>query len=436
MRKRSRATVVSFIGAAIAAAALALAGCSGSTSSGSTSSGSSSGELSGTLNVSWLTAQQPAMATLITRFEKAHPSVKINAAYLAVSAYQASLRTKLNSGTAPDVFFLWLGNGNPGAQLQFSPDGYLADLSSSPWVSDVPKSEIGNAEYQGKVYAMPLQEEGMGMAFNLSALKATGQSVPTTWTGLLNFCQKVNAQGKIPISLPAATTQYALNIVYPLAAGLVYGPNPDFDSQQAAGKVTFSSSAGWQKAWNQLEQMKTNHCFGSNAAGTTPDEQGTEIGTGQAISAVSATGTLSSFTSAYPSLKLGLYPMPVSDNPADNSYLEDGLVASAGVNAKSHNLALAKAFLDFIAQPANDVTYANDSFAVPVFPPAGYTPPAELKILVTTQQADKNVDFLDAAWPNPSVQNALGVGVQQIIGGTGTTASVLSAMDAAYKQGS
>lgn len=417
-----RRAIVPFAAAAVAAMALA-----------ASSVASFADQLSGSIDVAWVTNHKEPMDKLIAKFEAQNPGTKINITYQSVDAYWASIRTKMNSGTAPDVMFVWNGNGNPGAQLQFSPGGYLADLSNSPWISQVPASVAPNTMYQGKTYALPLVFEGIGLIANDDAIAKLGLSVPKTWPQLMSFCSAASAKGKIPFVLPAQTTQNVLHIAYSLAAGLVYGPDPNFNAEQAAGKVTFSSSPGWNQVFQKIADMQKAGCFGPDAAGTSVDTSIRQLGTGQALATFFANGALPSITASYSSLKLTVYPAPVDDN--DASWLEAGVAACGAVNAKSKNPALAHAFLDFLAEPESDTLYADDVASLPVFPTKGYTPVPALANLWTAIQTHKDVPFLEQSWPNASVLNALQVGVQDIIGGRATPASVLKSMDDAYNQG-
>ena len=93
--------------AAGVALALALTACSNSATTGGSSSDPNTITLAATTN------EQPAMTAAIDAFKKANPGVDVKATYSALDQYQTTTRTQLSSGTAPDVVFVWPGDGNP-----------------------------------------------------------------------------------------------------------------------------------------------------------------------------------------------------------------------------------------------------------------------------------------------------------------------------------
>src|SRR4051812_14671701 len=96
----------------------------------------SSGDGRVTLTVS--TLRSSALAQLVRDYRRVEPNVRIVVSSSPLDTYQTVLRTQLASGSAPDVFAVWPGNGNSMSVQQIAPLGALADLSASPWARRLP----------------------------------------------------------------------------------------------------------------------------------------------------------------------------------------------------------------------------------------------------------------------------------------------------------
>src|SRR5689334_20447063 len=165
--------------AALAATTLVAAACSGGTNA------ASGGGNSTTLNVA--SVDQGSIEDVVKAFEAANPGVKVNLTTAGADQFQQQIRTQLSSGTAPDVFSVWPGNGNPGATYVLGKPGYLMDLSDQSWASKLPASLQGVAQYNGKTYTAIFGVNGIGAVYNKDALDKAGLTPPSTYTELLTF---------------------------------------------------------------------------------------------------------------------------------------------------------------------------------------------------------------------------------------------------------
>src|SRR6476620_3243765 len=143
MNRSPRTAIRSAIAASAIAAALVLTACSSSSDSASTSSaagGSGSSAASGeavTITLGTQTAQggEGPYRPVIAEFEKANPNITVNLVETPTDSYAQVLRTQLQAGNAPDVFYGQPGGGNPNAILPSAEAGYLTPLTES-WATD------------------------------------------------------------------------------------------------------------------------------------------------------------------------------------------------------------------------------------------------------------------------------------------------------------
>src|SRR5262249_25286564 len=195
------------------------------------------------------------------------------------------IRTQLSSGTAPDVFTVWPGNGNPGANFVLAKPGYLMDLSDQPWASQLPAGVKTVAQYQGKTYDAIFGLNGIGAIYNEDALAKAGLTPPTTYTQLLAFCRAAKAKGTPAFALGLQDGWVTQLVLYGLVATTVYSANKDFDTQMQEAQATFSSSP-WTVAMAKYLEMNQNGCFQKNPLGTNYDATQTMAATGQTLGLV------------------------------------------------------------------------------------------------------------------------------------------------------
>jgi raffinose/stachyose/melibiose transport system substrate-binding protein len=175
-----------------------LAACGGGTEAGASGGGSR------TLTLASI--DQGSVEDVVKAFEKANPGVKVRYTTSGADQYQQQIRTRLSSGTAPDVMSVWPGDGNPGATYVLAEPGYLRDLSDQPWAANLPDAIKTVARYQGKTYNAVFGQNGIGAIYNERAMEKAGLTPPETWTELLAFCRAAKAQGTPPSPWATRTT--------------------------------------------------------------------------------------------------------------------------------------------------------------------------------------------------------------------------------------
>ncbi|EXG79409.1 ABC transporter substrate-binding protein [Cryptosporangium arvum] len=420
-RKRTLAT-------AVVAASLALtAACSGGTNAANESSGGGDA-----LRIASVATDRVGVEALIAEFKKSNPDVEITTSFADTDQYQGTLRTQLASGTAPDVFFAWPGNGNPGSIEVLAPTGYIEDLSDRPWVKDIPDGIKPVTVVKDKTYVVPLTFAGIGALYNKKALADVGGTEPKTWTEMLTLCATAKSKGKALFALGNQTNWVTQLADYALAATLVYGKTPDFAQQMTDGKATFAGSA-WKTALDQYLEMNKKGCFSANPLGTSIENAISQVASGKSVGMIHVTSGLNQLQSEAPSgTEFGMFAVPATDNAADTQ-MPGAAGGSYSVNAKAKNKDLALKFIDFLGTPAAINIYAKETGNLPGIPNDQFQADPALQPLVDAQKAGKTVPFMDQLWPNPKVQNVHFAAIQDMFSGKATPDEVLTRMDEAYK---
>ncbi|CAM5643403.1 ABC transporter substrate-binding protein [Streptomyces pilosus] len=397
------------------------------------STATSPGEDSGaTLRVAAPSSEKAALDAVVTAFEKANPDAKVTVTYADADPYQSTLRTQLSSGTAPDVFYAWPGNGNAGAIQTLVPGGYLEDLSGRPWAKDVPAGFKSVTQVDGKTYIVPLTYTGIAAVYNKAALTATGKDEPKTWTEVLQLCDAAKKDGKVAFALGNQTPWVTQLVDYALVATTVYAEEPDFAARQQAGKASFADS-GWKTAMEKYLEMNERGCFSENPLGTSVDTANEQVARGDAVAAVQVLAVAGQIEAMAPEgTEFGTFALPATDNP-DDTRMPGAVGGAYAVNAKTGKKDVAHDFIDFLAQPAGTNLYAEKSSAGPALPNDSFKADESFQTLFTYQRQNRTVLFMDQLWPNAKVQQAHLTGVQDLFSGESTPEEVLAEMDKTYQ---
>ena len=416
------------LAAVLATGVLVTSACS----SGTNASGGGGGAGT-TLRVAAVATDRPGTEAVLKAFQAKNPGVKFTTSYSDTDQYQGTLRTQLSSGTAPDVFFAWPGNGNPGAIEVLAPTGYIADLSGRPWTAQIPAGIKPVTQVGGRTYIVPLTFVGIGALYNKKAMAEIGAQPPTTWSRLLAFCDTAKAKGKVAFALGNQTDWVTQLVDYALVPTTVYAADKNFDQQMKAGAATFAGS-GWKTATTKYLEMNERGCFSKDPLGTSFETSVSQLAKGDAVADIQVTSTLSQVKSEAPQgTEFGLFPVPATDDPGQTR-MPGAAGGAFALNAKARNRDMALKLIDFMGTPQAMNLYAAATGNLPGIPNDLFKLDPALQPLVDFQKAGKTVPFMDQLWPNPKVQQAHFTGVQNMFAGKSDPAAVLREMDKAYQE--
>ena len=119
--------------------------------------------------------------------------------------YYTDLNALVDAQKTPDVFIVSPGPNltdyvAPGIAAPL--DEYLADGWKDTFAGD---AVFAQQTYDGKIYAIPLNTAAACVFYNKEIFEQAGATVPTTYTELLDACEKIKAYGKTPITISAGT---------------------------------------------------------------------------------------------------------------------------------------------------------------------------------------------------------------------------------------
>lgn len=408
--------------AGVAVAGLGLSACSSSAPTSST-------EPTDSLTIATTSNNQEPMEAVVEAY-KEKTGIDVNLTVADTSQFQTTIRTQLSSGTAPDVFTVWAGGGNPGAIDVLQGAGYLADLSDRDWVDDVDPGTAETLQIDGKTYGLPSKLDAVGTIYNTATLAELGLEIPTTYSDLLSYCADVKGAGRVAFALGIQTDWVTQLIPYALVASTVYGDDPDFDEQLTDGSATFEGS-GWGDAFDKYLEMSDAGCFNDDPLGTDVTASYDLVNSGEAVGVVQVLASYPQIAStASEGTEFGFFPLP-GDDSGDPS-IPRGIGVSFAVNESATNRVNALDFVDWLATPEATSVWFEAAPGIPALTTA------EVELDPVMQSAaDVIADGLtapmpDQGWPNAKAQSALFIGVQQLFSDQASPNDVLRSMDEAF----
>jgi raffinose/stachyose/melibiose transport system substrate-binding protein len=411
--------------AGAAALALVLSGCSNTP----TTSGDDQ-----VLTVLGVSETRDALEAAIAAFKEENEGVDFSVQYTEEASINSVLPTQLSAGNAPDIFAIWPGTYSASSAVGLGQRGFLADLSSEPWVGDVPASFDPYIGAEGKVYYPPIVALSVITMYNQTTLDELGLEIPQTWDDVLGLCDAAKAAGVTAYAYGAQTDWQNQMLVFLLNATLVDRTTPDFLTERAAGDATFADSP-WVDVFAQEKEMNDRGCF-SSPLGTSFEIATSQVGSGQALGMFSVSSTFASVQEAAGDDTIVAAALPATNN-ADDTWLPVAPGGSYGVNAKSDEAkqALAKKFIDFLMEPANAAAYANASGQAPGITNADFEPTDASSLQVQFSADGRTAPVADQLFPTPKVRDAWITNNQALLAGDATPEQVAAAMDAAWDQG-
>jgi ABC-type glycerol-3-phosphate transport system substrate-binding protein len=193
---------------AASAAVLAIAGCT-------TGGGGSDGD---PVTLEFWSFYQGSEADFVDSWVKdwnaTHEDIQINHTVVSQTEYTTTLiPTALANGSAPDILYV-----EPSTFTKYAESGALADLSSyyTPELkADILPAVLDSATFDGKILALPMELETLGLFYNEDLLASQNITPPTTWDELQAAATQLTTADSYGLVLPVEDSGYTLFNFYP-----------------------------------------------------------------------------------------------------------------------------------------------------------------------------------------------------------------------------
>src|SRR5688572_23146180 len=147
---------------------------------------------------SWRTDDAEAWGKILTAFNAKYPNITVKFDPTNPPDYNATLRTQLESGTGPDLFFV--RSFATGRDLYAQ--GFLTSLKDLPGLNDTFSAGALApwATEDGDPFAVPIAAVSHAISYNQDLFEANSIAVPTPWEELLAAAEKLKAAGVTPFA--------------------------------------------------------------------------------------------------------------------------------------------------------------------------------------------------------------------------------------------
>ena len=372
---------------------------------------------------------------LIDAFKAKNPNITVKLVESPNDQHGQTMRTQLQAGNAPDLFYVTAGRGNNQSFAALAEAGYLQELTDQKWAADAIPASAKNLYYDNDaLFAVPADLAPITELENTGVLKDLGLKPATTLDEVIGQCKTVRAAGKSLFAVAGTSGANTGLQAMQLAASLVYAKDPEWDAKREKKETTFANS-DWKKVLEQIVAFKDAGCYQDGAAGAGFDQLFPSVAQGKVAAVFAPAGAVAALRAQ---VKDGSFDVAVI--PGETAE-DTRLIASPGnalaINAAGKHKGSAMKFLEFLAQPANQDALAKANGNVSVTAAISGTVPSQFPTLEPffSEPAKKIVAQPNYLWPNSGVYDSLGTGIQGLLTGQATPDQVLKTMDEQYDRG-
>lgn len=355
-----------FIGLGAGAATIALAGCTGAGSAAPTAATSAAASVDGKGKTLRLfsyedTTSLPLLQGVAAKFDAKYGCTTTidNLPGSGAAIYPDKLRTELLGGKGPDVWRIWGGSiGAPYAKAKQALDlaPYYAKYG---WDSKISAAAVAGMTFNGVKSGVPFVIRNMGAWYNKTVFTKAGITAPpTSYAELEANNDKLVAQGVTPVGLGG---KFGWDIMRLFEYLLEHTAGPELHDKLLVGSSTWDCPEV-VAAFTLFKKWQDKKWLPDGALGLDPAD--IEPAYVQGKTAFTITGAWTE-TAAIQAAKVdeagfGVFQLPTDQKPLRHSGWVEGLM----INAKSPNVDLAAAFVDFFVSIPSQNEMQNTSSTI------------------------------------------------------------------------
>jgi raffinose/stachyose/melibiose transport system substrate-binding protein len=237
----------------------------------------------------------------------------------------------------------------------------------------------------GRTSAIPYSIMGAAVIYNKEIFEQNDLEVPTTWDELIEVCETLEAAGVTPFYGTFADNWTVGQGWYDYTVGGMIDTVEFFDALAEEGPdVGPNSAVSFQK--DQAEpvdkMLELSQYVNPDAASRGYGDGNTAMANGEAAMYMQGPWAFGEIAKAAPDLELGMFPLPVTDDP-DDLKARINMDLAAWIPEASEHQEAARAFLDYLYQPEVIQAYNESQLG---FLPTKDAPPVTDERIVGLQE--------------------------------------------------
>lgn len=291
---------------------------------------------------------------LIKQFEAENPNIKIE--LNAPPEAETVLKTRLTKNDLPDIMSIG-GNATYG---EIARAGVLKDFSDSELLGNIQPAYI---EMIGKlvgdekegVYGIPYATNANAVIYNKTKFEELGVTPPTTWDDFIAIADKAKAAGQPAFYL---TLKDAWTAMIPWNSIAANAAPEDFASKKNDGDASFQADY-----LEVTDKMLTLLNYGQkDIFGKAYGDGNTAFAKGESVMYLQGNWAIPEIKKANPDINLGVFAMPVTNDPAQNR-LVSGVDVLLTMTEDTEHPDEAMKFIEFMTTKETATKYSNDQAA-------------------------------------------------------------------------
>ncbi len=383
---------------------------------------------------SGITAAGPAMDELIATCKPALGGATVLRTIAPSIGIRESYRLAVSAGKTPDLAYTWpaasvlAGYARIGALAPL--DAYYAQYGW-PQVNEFYK---GRNSYGGEIFAVPMEQDLMGVYYNRDLFNEKGLAVPTTYEEFLALAETLKDEGIVPVSFGNRDRWPATN-TFSLILGLTAGLEAEQDV--FFGDTPWTNPA-FRAAAENFQDWAERGLFPRGFNGIGYDEANALFLSGRAAMTITGTWVLQDMIRGA-EFDLGVFMLPpMADGVPSGTMWGEGSQWQLSATASDDVKDAAAAYLDCLLSDASREVWVTKGHTVTIG-----TTPEELSAwgadpvvqeFFGAGLATAGTNFYDLHTTLPeSVTQVLYPELQRLVGGDATADEFLEAMQAAWQ---
>jgi len=221
-------------------------------------------ELSILVSAGWMDNRYDAT---ISRFEETY-GVTVDLQTIPADQYSDVLKTKLSTGTCPDIFWIQSDPFAIGSQI-VTPEKYCIDFTGADWQNVMPTTRQQSCVYDGKLYGLQLWHNSPEyvMVYNKTLFEENGWTVPTNYAELKDLSAKIADAGITPWFIPGADG-WQHQLAFFQIGGIYESTTPGLYDGLNNNTATFADNAKMLEVLNEYKELSDAGYFGEDWIGT------------------------------------------------------------------------------------------------------------------------------------------------------------------------
>lgn len=382
---------IAALGIAALMSAGVLAGCSGGSAGGGDAKTTKTSDGKTELEILSTKAEnKDTLQKLVDSYNASQDKVTVKLTQPADAG--TVLKTRMTKNDLPDM--VSMGGDFNYAELQAA--GVLTDLSGESMLENINESYMDmlyqlNKDQEEKPYGVPYATNSSGIIYNKDIFEQNNIAVPTTFTELIEACEKLQAAGITPFEFTYKDAWTILPVWNSIAP--VLQPE-NFYTERRAGSVNFvDTHSEVLEKYLQLVQYAQKDYMG-----TSYDDGNKKFAAGEAAMMINGSWAITEIKKANADINVDQFKFPSTDDASKNK-VNSGVDVLLGITTSCSDVEGAKDFINFMVQKENAQIYADEQFAFSAVKGVEQNDPTVAGVKADIE-AGNVVDFPDHYYPS------------------------------------